>query len=326
MSIGHNGGPSLSGDNGWVAIARSMREHPLVGFHLHARPADANRGAMQPALAFIDLIMECRYEDGTVMNGGRKMLVRRGELVGAISWLAARWNWTPKAVRGWLDRLEADGMIARFHRSAEGVETGPEKGNRGGNQAAITRLCNYWLYQSTNMDRGQPEGQAKGNQGASEGQAKGNIYKDKQGNKGTKEQEEREGASPPAADAAHPDPVDCLKAFNAYNELAQRIGLPLARSLTPQRRKSLAARLREHGGYDAWEIALANVERSAFLRGGNNRGWRADFDFLLQASRFAKVVDGTYGNGAHGDTVKTDETQAERMARLLGEIEQERRP
>ena len=131
-----------------------------------------------------------------------------------------------------------------------------------------------------------------------------------------------------AAEAAPeliPDPgpvaMDALKAFDAYNALAQRVGLPLARSLTPQRRKSLLARLREHGGYDAWTLALANIERSAFLRGGNSRGWRADLDFLLTASKFAKVVEGTYGNGAHGDVLKPNESYLDRMRRLMGRDE-----
>lgn len=114
-----------------------------------------------------------------------------------------------------------------------------------------------------------------------------------------------------------PSPCDALTAFEAYNELAQRCGLPLARTLTPQRRKSIMARMREHGGLDAWNAALANIERSSFLRGDNDRSWRADLDFLLQASRFTKVVEGTYGNGAHAK-----ESRVETTMRLCREIEE----
>ena len=46
-------------------------------------------------------------------------------------------------------------------------------------------------------------------------------------------------------------------------------------------------------------LALANIERSSFLTGTNDRGWRADLEFLLQPSSFAKVHDGGYGNGRH---------------------------
>jgi uncharacterized protein YdaU (DUF1376 family) len=122
-------------------------------------------------------------------------------------------------------------------------------------------------------------------------------------------------------------PRDALEAFEAYNNLALKVGLPQARTLTPQRRKNLMARLREHGGLEAWGIALANIERSAFLRGRNDRGWRCDLDFLLQASRFAKVVDGTYGNGAHAeDPEHPEETPQQRNRRLMAEaVEQEKR-
>jgi hypothetical protein len=112
-----------------------------------------------------------------------------------------------------------------------------------------------------------------------------------------------------------PPSRDALTAFELWNELAQRVGLPLARTLTPQRRKSILARMREHGGLDAWRTALGHVERSAFLQGTNDRGWRADLDFMLQASRFTKLVEGGYGNGAHA---KPKESNLERLDRLMG--------
>jgi DNA-binding Lrp family transcriptional regulator len=142
MGIGHNGGPRIARDYGWVAIARAMRGHPLVGFHLFAKPCDANRGAMQPALAFIDLIMECQYEDGTVVNGGKTMTIQRGQLIGAVSWLAQRWNWTPMAVRTWLDKLEADGIIQR------NVPGNNQNNKHHGKVATVITLCKYDEYQS----------------------------------------------------------------------------------------------------------------------------------------------------------------------------------
>lgn len=173
--IGHNGAQTFSSENGWVAIARSIRTHPLVGIHLFAKPMDANRGAVQPMAAFIDLIMECRYEDGFVINGGRKMQVQRGQLVGAVSWLAARWNWTPMAVRVWLDKLEADMMISRF-------VPGASKGNKHvGRAATVISLCNYDQYQKSTANEQQTKQQINSKQATNEQQQ----YKD---NKGTKEQ------------------------------------------------------------------------------------------------------------------------------------------
>lgn len=175
-SIGHNSPPTFSSETGWVKIARSIRSHPLVGIHLFARPADPSRGAVQHMAAFIDLLMECRYEDGFVQNGGRKMEVKRGSMVGAVSWLAHRWNWTPMAVRIWLDKLEADMMISR-------IVPGASKDNKHvGRTATILSLCNYDQYQSHAANDKQTKQQTNSNQAANEQQQ----YKD---NKGTREQD-----------------------------------------------------------------------------------------------------------------------------------------
>jgi hypothetical protein len=120
------------------------------------------------------------------------------------------------------------------------------------------------------------------------------------------EEKEEGGADAPSA-------RDAQTAFELWNDLALRIGLSQARTLTPQRRKSLIARLREHGGLDAWRTALSHVERSAFLQVTNDRGWRADLDFLLQASRFTKVVEGGYGNGAHAQPKESSLSKIDRM-------------
>lgn len=93
-------------------------------------------------------------------------------------------------------------------------------------------------------------------------------------------------------------PMDALRAFEAYNATALRCGLPQAAKLTPDRQRKIIARLRDYGP-DGWDRALANIERSSFLTGTNDRGWRANLEFLLQAASFAKVHDGSFGNGRH---------------------------
>jgi hypothetical protein len=93
-------------------------------------------------------------------------------------------------------------------------------------------------------------------------------------------------------------PFECLQAFEAYNALALRVGIPQAAKLTKDRERKIAARLKDYGA-DGWQQALANIERSSFLTGTNDRGWTASLDFLVQAGSFSKVHDGGYGNGRH---------------------------
>jgi hypothetical protein len=101
------------------------------------------------------------------------------------------------------------------------------------------------------------------------------------------------------------------QAFNEWNILAARIGHPIARDLTQMRRKHLGARLGAHG-IEVWREALLTVEFSRFLRGWEgSRAWKADLDFLLQASSFQKVIEGrwprnlTEEEAAHGPRTGT---------------------
>jgi hypothetical protein len=70
-------------------------------------------------------------------------------------------------------------------------------------------------------------------------------------------------------------------------------GFPAIRKMTGQRERQLQARLRD-STLDEWMQAMAALERSAFCRGENDRGWRADFDFLLQPKSFTKLLEGAY--------------------------------
>lgn len=87
---------------------------------------------------------------------------------------------------------------------------------------------------------------------------------------------------------------DVAKAFHEWNTLAARLGLPQAKDLTPMRRKAIGARIAA-AGLDGWCEALAAVEASPHCRGDNDRGWRADIDFVATAAKFQKLREGSYG-------------------------------
>lgn len=100
--------------------------------------------------------------------------------------------------------------------------------------------------------------------------------------------ERPKGLSRPKADAL---PVQ--EAFDRWNELAQRKRLPVAKSLTASRRKAIRARLAE-SGIVGWNEALAAVSVSPLCLGENDRGWRADLDFVCQPKSFSKLREGSY--------------------------------
>ena len=89
---------------------------------------------------------------------------------------------------------------------------------------------------------------------------------------------------------------DIDDAFYNWNVFAEGLGLPKAVSLTAERRRKIAVRLREVGP-EGWIEALEMLEKSPFCRGENKTGWRADLDFLLQAKSFHRLREGGYTNG-----------------------------
>lgn len=336
--IGHNGAPSFSSDAGWVAIARSMRAHPLVGFHLFAKPANPSKGAVQPALAFIDLIMECQYEDGTVVNGGRRMAIKRGQMVGAVSWLAHRWNWTPMAVRIWLDKLEADMMISR--------EIPGSEGRHAGAVSTVISLCNYDQFQHDAgvNNKYRNELHNKSNNEKTTNASCGN-YSEKQAsatnkqltqqpipqpisqqqykdNKETKEQEDNpptplqgglaSGFAFQLNDAKSRrramNREAALQAFVEWKAFTKRIGLRVPRDSSFETfGQKMAARMYQHAdnpkGIDemlvVWRLAMSMIERSKLCRGMTSRKWYADLKFMCQPESFDRLITGGYGNGAH---------------------------
>lgn len=87
------------------------------------------------------------------------------------------------------------------------------------------------------------------------------------------------------------------EAFALYNETAQRCGIPVARTFDKARAKALAMRVKEAGGMDGFRMALSNLEKSPFLCGKNDTGWRANLNFVCQPSSFLKLLEGSYGDG-----------------------------
>ena len=80
---------------------------------------------------------------------------------------------------------------------------------------------------------------------------------------------------------------------SAWNELAEQCGLAKVVKLSDTRRKHIRLRIKEYDAED-WSKAMGAIYRSSFLRGDNERGWKADFDFLLQPKSFLKLVEGSY--------------------------------
>lgn len=126
----------------------------------------------------------------------------------------------------------------------------------------------------------------------------------------TESEKEEEGESDGEID-------DLKKAMERYNVVAVKHKLPKCQNLTPARKKALRLRLKEAGGLSGWDHALDMLDRSAFLTGYNDRGWRASFDFILQAKSFTKLMEGAYEQSANATKPKQNYEDKLRAAHAL---------
>jgi len=83
-------------------------------------------------------------------------------------------------------------------------------------------------------------------------------------------------------------------AVKLYNDMASAMGLAEACKITDQRRAAIRRRLKDGGGLAGWKLALVKLSKTPFCCGENDRGWRADLDFLCQQKSFVKLMEGGF--------------------------------
>ena len=85
-----------------------------------------------------------------------------------------------------------------------------------------------------------------------------------------------------------------------YNELCP--SLPRCQVLSEARKKAIKARLSSGYTPEDFRRLFERAEASGFLKGRNDRGWSATFDWLIADSHMAKVLDGNYDDhgGSYG--------------------------
>lgn len=106
------------------------------------------------ARAWIDLVLQARYDDGYVRIRGIKVLVKRGDVGVSEVGLADRWGWSRGKVRRFLDELETVQQIVQ----------------QKNNVSSLISIVNYDLYQADGTANDTADGQQtdtnkKGNKG-----------------------------------------------------------------------------------------------------------------------------------------------------------------
>lgn len=85
--------------------------------------------------------------------------------------------------------------------------------------------------------------------------------------------------------------VDYQQIADMYNDTC--VSFPRLTRLSDSRKKAIKAGLRRYSIVDFQKL-FTMAEESSFLKGQNKRSWSANFDWLIQDSNMAKVLDGNY--------------------------------
>lgn len=97
-----------------------------------------------------------------------------------------------------------------------------------------------------------------------------------------------EGERAPTREPVHSKAQAIVDLFNGLCPSLSKVTV-----LSTSREKAIAARLKEFTVEQVTTV-FKKAEASKFLTGRNGKAWRANFDWLINASNFVKVLDGNY--------------------------------
>jgi hypothetical protein len=97
----------------------------------------------------------------------------------------------------------------------------------------------------------------------------------------------------PNGDSPSDDGLSANHVFEAYQDLARDLGLPVPRDLTPERRQLIRGRIAHYPLAD-FLAAFAKCRGSPFLRGDRNGRTPLSIDWLMKKGNFQKVLEGNY--------------------------------
>ena len=85
-----------------------------------------------------------------------------------------------------------------------------------------------------------------------------------------------------------PSPQEVVELYNSIC-----VDLPFVKTITNARIKTIKTRLRDHS-IDELKELFETAQGTPFLKGDNNRGWKAGFDWLMNETNMTKVLEGYY--------------------------------
>lgn len=119
-------------------------------------------------------------------------------------------------------------------------------------------------------------------------------------------------------EAADDEKVPFKKIMELYNTIC--VHYPSIRDINGKRKQAVSARYKANPDIEIFRRLFEKAEASKFLQGNNDRGFKADFDFMMNASKFDRLLEGAYDdreqNKPSFDTNEVEKMHTEKYKKL----------
>ncbi len=237
---------------GWIKVHRSMSDHFLW-----------NSEPFSKGQAWLDLLLHANFTDNEILIKGQVVKLARGQQARSEVTLAKHWKWSRNKVRRFLELLKKEGMIV----------------SETTHLTSIISVCNYDSFQSGDTADGTS---IETSVGTSSEQVTKHSKECKERKEG------KEYITPTKADS-----IPYEKIAQLYNEVCTNLPKVLNPEKLNDKRKRAIKKFWNHSEefqnseYLAKYFEAAN--RHDFWIGNNDRGWRADIEFLMRIEQHDKL-------------------------------------
>ena len=280
---------------GYVKFFRRQQEHWLWEDKPYAK-----------GQAWLDLVMLACHEPSCFMHGSRNVELQRGQLLNSLTQLAVRWGWGEKKTRNFFHQLEADGMLQRKSNRYYSIFTIQNYDKWQGERKVTKKASEKPVEGPVKSQREtiaitDVDGKQAGEKPV-EGLVKGrHSIKEEDKNK----KNERLKPEKPKRAEEVVEVVPYQQVVDLFHSACPSFSRIV--KLTAARKKVIAARWKEYDQGVKPFIQLFNTaEGSDFLKGMNQRKWKATFDWLLKADNMAKTLEGNYSGNKGGQRNERD--------------------
>lgn len=259
---------------GWIKIHRVIQKHWLFENDKWFK-------------WWIIILFEVNHSDNKFTLGYNVINIRRGQSSNSLRRWAYLFNTTTKTLVKFLELLENDKMISR------------KVIGKGRQSTTLITVSNYEDYQGVKETQGTTQGTTQSTtQGTTQGKRKGGTNKKEKNEENLKN--ENNGNKKESN-------IDYQKIIDIYNSVC--VNLPEVLKLTDQRKSALKARLNEYSLAQMGDV-IQKASDSKFLNGFNEKGWTADFDWIMKPTNFIKILEGNYVNKNNNHGKATQQQQA----------------